>query len=277
MPQVAIVKYSKSAVARMKEADAVYRGIFSHLDDLMLENIARILAKNKGEKLRIKAIDQIYKSDEWDKVQRSMDRYQSSALKEMKSIYKAEIDAMKEIYPKSEFKMGDLQSSFSQMEQMATETTGDMLRSIIGTKDSAKAYLRATQLNLFLNSKERIYEYLEKTVKSAANRNIITELATAQNNLYNKMRVDFFKQVKTKNIKRFIYAGVADGKNRPVCSRYIGKINTEAGWRKISNHQNGSIWDNRGGYNCRHFFLLVSEAWTEKQQARVVDAFGRQE
>ena len=276
MPQVAIVKYSKGTVQRMKEADQVYRGIFDYMDDLMLENIARVMQKTPGEAAMIKTIDQIYKAEEWDKVQRSMDRYRNSALKEMRTIYKEKIDALKEIYPRSDFKYGDMQGAFMQLEKMANETTGDMLRNIIGTKDSSKAYLRATQMNLFLNSKERIYEYLEKTVKSAANRNLVTELSTAQNNLYNNMRVQFFEKVKTADIKRYIYAGVADGKNRPVCSRYIGQIKTEAQWRKIPNGQNGSMWDNRGGYNCRHFFLLVSEAWTEKQQDRVVNAFRRQ-
>jgi len=277
MPQVAIVKYSKNTVSRMKEADGVYRDIFDYLDDLMLENITRIMSKVPGEQAQIKLIDQIYKSEEWERTQRSMDRYRNSALKTMRQIYREEIEELKEIYPESSFKFGDMQASFTKMERMTSEMTDDMLGQIIGTKDSAKAYLRATQLNQFLNSKERIYEYLEKTVKSAANRNVVTELATAQNNIYNHMRVDFFKQIKTEHRKKYIYAGVTDGKNRPVCSRYIGQIKTEAEWRWIPNGQNGSLWDNRGGYNCRHFFLLVPDRWTENQQGRVVNAFRRQE
>ena len=268
-----IVTTGKKSITRGVDSSKTFSDIFSYMDDLMLENIGRILNTVKADKVKMNVIAQIYKSDEWDKAQIKMDRYQTSKLKDLKQLYRSEIDALKQQYPLSEFKMADLNAQFAQIEVMTKEMTGDLLQSIAGTKNSARAFFRATQLNLYVDNKERIYEYLGKNVLSAASRNLKTELITAQGNIYNRMRTDFFKKIQTKTEKRYIYAGVRDGKNRDVCSRYIGQIKTEAEWRAISNGQNGSMWDNRGGWNCRHMFLLVPDSYSDVQEQKLVHSF----
>jgi len=268
-----IKKYAVNNKIRIDKLDDLYRDIFKSMDDLMLDNIKRILKSTKGVKAQKAVIEQIYKAEEWDNVQNKMNTYRSSKLKDMRKIYKKEIDDLKRIYPLSDFKIDDIATNFRDIERMAVNASGNLLNNVIGTKGNARAILDAVQVNLFVDSKVRIYEYLNRSIKSAANRNVVTELATAQNNVYNKLRVDFFKGIETKKIKRYIYAGVRDSKNRDVCANYVGKIKTEEQWKSISNHQNGSMWDNRGGWNCRHYFLYVSDIWTPIELDEMTKSF----
>jgi len=268
-----LIEYSKDAKKRIDQINKYYDEIYDYMDDLMLDNIERILKTTSGQVAQKRVIDQIYKSEEWDKVQRSMDKYRNSKLKRMRELYRKEIDQLKELYPKSSFKMDDIATTFKNLEKMTSENTDDMLESIAGTKGDVRAIVDASKINLFVNSKERIYQFLDRTINSATKRNMKNELATAQNNLYNKMRVDFFEGIKSKHRKKFIYAGVRDANNRRVCSMHIGMIKTSSEWKNISNNQNGNMWNNRGGWNCRHYFLLVSENWQKEEVEEIKETF----
>jgi hypothetical protein len=80
-----------------------------------------------------------------------------------------------------------------------------------------------------------------------------------ENNIFNNQRQQFFKSVPVKETKLYEYVGPVDKLTRSICRDYVGKQLTEAQWRKIPNKQVGNMWNYKGGYNCRHFFLLVPE------------------
>jgi hypothetical protein len=54
--------------------------------------------------------------------------------------------------------------------------------------------------------------------------------------------------------KKWVYDGVLDDATRRICERYRGKSKTREEWESIPNGQTGSMWDGRGGWNCRHRF-----------------------
>lgn len=270
-----IVKYSQKSLARLDQTNDIYSDIFKYIDAIIFENLQNISKKYSGKLREIKFIDQIYKGEEWIKTQRQIDNYTVSNLKKVFDLYKQEIDDLKKLYPQADFKYADVKQTFNEIETLTKNYTSDQLQQLLGTKGQAKAYARAIQSNLYINSNTRIMQFLKQTVTTTPIRYIKTELITAQNNIYNHLRANFFKSIETKYIKKYIYAGVLDSKTREVCSKYVGDIKTEAQWRSISNDQNGNMWDNRGGYNCRHMFLLVPNEMTKEEKEFLETSFER--
>jgi len=270
-----LVKYTKNSLARLDQANDTYSEIFKYIDNIILENLQQISKKYSGKMREVKFIDQVYKAEEWIKTQRAIDNKVNSSLNKVLNIYNSEINDLKALYPEASFQYSDVKQTFTEIEFLTKNYTDDALQQVLGVKGQAKAYARAIQTNLYVNSNQRIMQFLTQTVKSTPARYIKTELITAQDNMYNHLRTNFFKSIETTHIKKYIYAGVMDSKTRPLCSKIIGEIKTEIQWRNIDNGQNGNVWQNRGGYNCRHMLLLVPETMTEERAEFLKTAFER--
>lgn len=60
-------------------------------------------------------------------------------------------------------------------------------------------------------------------------------------------------------ITKYRYTGVMDKLNRQFCRNHLNEIHTIEEWQNMQNDQGGSVWTDRGGWNCRHTFVGVPD------------------
>ena len=124
--------------------------------------------------------------------------------------------------------------------------------------------VRAAQASLVTDNIKEIIKFMQNEIGGTF-KQTQSVFRTTQNDLYNRMRTNFFKSIKTKEIKKYMYSGVLDGKTRDFCRKHIGEIKTEKQWRAIKNDSGTSAWCCRGSWNCRQQILFISELWDKKE------------
>lgn len=247
--------------------------LFDMMDDLIMEEIATLLKSGltAGE-IQVSTLDKIYKSEQWEKVQRKLGRYKDSVLKQMRAAYYDEIEDLRESYPDSDFRVDQIPAFFSEVEDAINDQTGSLYDIVSGTQNDARALVRVFAARQFTSNINRLIEYYQSYTRSLTRTQVKTEVVTFTGNAYNAMRTRFFEGIKTGPVKKlYKYVGPEDKAMRRSCRKYLNKTKTAEEWKKISNHQNGNFWEQRGGYNCRHHFILDLDAM-EKELDKIANS-----
>jgi len=236
--------------------------LFDRMDDLIMEEIGQLLLKGltKGE-IQVSTLEKIYKAEQWEKVQRKLNRYKDSVLKQMRAAFYDEIEDLRESYPDSDFRVDQIPTYFREIENAINDQTNSLYDIVSGTQNDARALVRVFAARQFTSNINRLIEYYQSYTRSLTRTQVKTEVVTFTGNAYNAMRTRFFEGIDTGPVKKlYKYVGPEDKVTRPVCRKYLNQTKSKAEWKKIKNGQNGNLWDQRGGYNCRHHFVLDIEA-----------------
>ena len=247
---------------RIDKIENIAEGFLNKIEEWIFKDIAETIKKG-GPDVKMNVAQKLMKADHWRKLQSKINGEQTRVLNRIFSLYKDEIDQLRKIYPDSIFKNADIEQQFKQLESLLKEST-NVTELMNGSKYDLTLRVRAAQASLVTDNSKEIIKYMQREVGGSF-KQTQTVFRTTQNDLYNRMRTNFFKSIKTKNTKRYIYTGVLDSKTRDFCRKHIGEIKTEKQWRAIKNGSGTSAWCCRGGYNCRHQILFVSELWTKEE------------
>lgn len=237
----------------MAQNNELVEELFQYLDLLIIEDIEKSILSSGAS---YQTVAKIYKADHWTEIQSKIDKLKESNLKSIFANYRKGIDSLVEFYG-VEFSILNVQDQWDDLEKMVNDATtiSDLM---LGTKQETKLLMRSSQALTVTENARRVVEYVSKaTKKTIAQSQTLVE--TMQNNVFNNQRQKFYKKVPATGEKLYEYVGPVDKLTRPICKRYVGKQYTEAKWKRISNEQVGNMWNYKGGYNCRHFFLLVPE------------------
>ncbi len=237
----------------MTQNGEIIADIFEYMEAMLIEDLVKS-AKKKG--ISFELANKFYKAEFWEPIQKKMDKYSSSKLQELFRNYRAGISALEKTYSTSAKNLPVLRQ-WNEIEKMVQSAT-DFQSLMIGSKQQTELLLRAGQALTVTENTRRVVEFVANFTKKSIGQSK-TLVNTMQNNVFNKQRQGFFDLVKTDKIKYYEYVGPDDDITRPFCDRYVGEQKTEAQWKALDNGQIGSAWDSKGGYNCRHYFILVPE------------------
>lgn len=86
------------------------------------------------------------------------------------------------------------------------------------------------------------------------------------------------KKGRAAGLNDFIYYGDIIGSSRPFCIARVGRVFTKnqiESWNNFvwKGKKRGSIWINRGGYNCRHHFRAIEKEWIKEGELEVGSFF----
>jgi len=235
-----------------KNADLVDE-IFDYMDLLLVEDIEKSLMKSG---LSFGTARKIYKAETWVEIQSKIDKLVESNLGDIFKNYKKSIDSLVAFYD-IPFFIKDVERDWDIFAE-ALKDASNLKDIAMGTKYETEILLKSNQALIVTENSRRVIEYTQQKIQKTISQTK-TLLNTMQNNTFNNQRQQFFAKVPTEKEKHYEYVGPVDKLTRPICRKYVGKKKTEAQWRKISNQQVGNMWNYKGGYNCRHFFLLVPE------------------
>lgn len=118
--------------------------------------------------------------------------------------------------------------------------------------------------NAILNSVPDLDELAAKYGDRMAAR-IKTEINTASSMFNGQMSYNKAKEV-LGNDPLMLYMGVLDNLTRPFCRQHVGKTYRLSEVKKMDNGQGLDVVTAKGGYNCRHVWLYVTDDY---QQPRV--------
>lgn len=265
-----LVEYVTAAEKRSARMDTLTDNLFSDMQRLMLKSIERTL---KGKKdAMLKSAERIYTSEYWNNFEKSFNGQKQTLLDKFYKIFNAEINQLKSIYPENTFKSSVLDSAFEIVERYIREDI-NALDIISSSRSEVLGYARMAQAKMFLSEvDDLIIDNIEKTLGKQLSYTK-TRVKFAQDHYYNQIRQQLFMSVKTSKKKQYMYVGVTDSKTRPFCRENVGKIRTKAEWQSINNRMTGNAWDDDGGWNCRHFKVLVSESWTAEEIKEAEEVF----
>jgi len=243
--------------------------ILSEINKIVVDGIMDTFLKNKGLPLTPESADAIYKAMDWDLIQRSVYNYIDDALDDLLgNVLQNEISQLQNLYPKNTFQSVDVSKYWNDFAGVLKQNIDPGLL-MPGSIAKVRSYFAAAQIGLITDNIKGI----KNSLSAYGNFNLRffeVEYQTMQNNIFQKMRQEFFDTVEIKGEKNYIYAGGYSKQTRPFCAKHLGITKPESYWRSISNNGTGgmngrSAWDVKGGWNCRHYLLLVNDGWNRKQ------------
>ncbi len=254
----ALIKYNKQALVNHKEMDDLLKKIVDDMEKMILRDTARAI--NAGEPT-ISIVDKLYRAEFWKDNQEVLYNKKDVLLNKFFKIYKTDIDNLKAIYPEADFSISAIDYQLEQFDNYLKNEL-DLIKMMNVTESQAKGLVRMAQFGAVTDSEDLINLIQNNIDKPISN--LRTRLYTTQSAIYRKNRANFFATIKEGD-KKYIYVGPNDGITRPFCRYYVGKIKTKTEWRNLSNGQVGDAWNFGGGYNCRHYTLLVTKNWEEEE------------
>ena len=254
----AIIKYNKQYLANQEHLDDLLEKIVNDMERMILKDIATAM-KNKEPMISI--VDKLYRAEFWKDNQEILYGKKDVLLKQFFKVYKNDIDTLFKIYPESNFSFSALDYQMEQFDNYLKNEL-DILKMMKVTESQATGLVRMAQFGAITDSQDLINLIQNNLGKPISH--LRTRLFTTQSTIYRKNRSNFFASIKEEG-KRYIYVGVRDNLTRPFCREHLGQIKTKSEWRNLPNGQVGSAWDFGGGYNCRHYTLLVTNNWTAKE------------
>lgn len=248
-----IETYIKRSHKRGLESDELIGDFLDWVDSLVLQGLLTPLKSSKN--LTTGQIDRLFRASEWDKYSKQLQRGRNSVLNKVIELHKEDIADLKLVYGNVEFNSSDVIQNLAPVGKFLTAE----IEKVLNLKDSLQYEVEGLR-SAFIASQysdqiPRIESYLGSVLKP--NKNVRTEFITASSNMYQAIRVEFFKKVEVEGEKLFEYMGVRDQSNRRFCSKWLGKQRSEAFWKALSNGMNGVAWYQIGGYYCRHMIMLV--------------------
>lgn len=261
-----LILYNKNSLARHEELDELLKKIVDEMEGIILKDIAR--AMKDGEPT-ISIVDKLYRAEFWKDRQEDLYNKKSVLLDKFFKIYKKDIDDLKKLYPENNFSMSAIDYQLEQFDKYLNEEL-DYIKLMRVTESQAKGLIRMSQFGAVTGSQELI-DLIQSNLKQPISQ-LRTRLYTTQSAIYRKNRANFYATIKESG-KRYIYVGPQDNITRPFCKKHGGEIKTKTEWRNLSNGQVGSAWEFGGGYNCRHYTMLVSNNWTKEEVIKLQEDF----
>ena len=254
----ALIKYEKSALALQDKLDDMLAKIVNDMEKIILRDVAKTLKKGGNS---ISLVEKLYRAEFWKDNQEVLYGKKATLLNNFFRAYKKDINALKVLYPKSEFNIMSIGQQLEDFDKFLTSEL-DIVKLMGVSKPDAIGLVRMAQFGNITDSKELI-DLIEGSLKAPVS-HMKTRLYTTQSAVYRKNRANFYRTIKEGG-KKYIYSGVQDGVTRKFCRHQGGKIRTKKEWQSIDNGQVGNAWDFGGGYNCRHSIYLVTNNWTNEE------------
>lgn len=264
----ALIKYNQNALANYDKMDGMLKTIVDEMERLILTDVVKAL-KNKESQISI--VNKLYNAEFWKDNQERLYGKKDVLLNKFFRIYKNDIDALKKIYPGSDFNISSIDYQLQQYDNFITNEL-DILKVMNITKSDATGLVRMAQFGNITDNQSLIKLIQSQLQKPLGNIN--TRLYTTQSVIYRTNRSNFYRSIKEGG-KRYIYAGPNDGVTRQFCRKQLGQIKIESQWRALSNGQIGDAWNYGGGYNCRHATYLVTNNWTKEEVIQLQNDFKR--
>lgn len=262
----ALIKYEKKALALQDNLDDLLAKIVDNMEEIILRDVVRAL-KNKETSLTV--VEKLYRAEFWKDNQEILYGKKDVLLNQFFKTYKKDIDALKKIYPETDFNISSIDFQLKEFDKFISSEL-DIVKLMGVNKVEAIGLTRMAQFGNITDSQELI-DLIQGSLKNPI-KNIKTRLYTTQSAVYRKNRSNFYRTIKEGG-KRYIYSGVQDGRTRPFCRKHGGQVKTKSEWQSIDNGQVGNAWDYGGGYNCRHSVYLVTNNWTEDEVKELQDDF----
>lgn len=245
--------YLKRTLKRVDLSIAEVEGFFKFVEMAITDKLYQIHKVSKaGGVLKLKELEAIYKAENWERIMSLIDMEKSTVNSRLLKLLGQEAADLKALYG---YQLGkeNLYSTIRPLIQGINNYTASVepLRKVLLSEHKA-LYYSVVASNITPDF-ESIRSQLAQKLRPSLN--ITTEFRTASARIYQQMRNDVFKAVAGSK-DTYTYMGVVDSKNREICRRYVGVSKTKKEWQSLDNGQGGNIWDNLGGFNCRHMILL---------------------
>lgn len=266
--------YQEKMLKNIIKMDSLLDSFFSNMEKWIIDDLVKSYNKIKTADDVEEFIRKVYDAKSWSKMQTDVFQKSNEILKSVYSVWSNEIKNLNKIYPDNNFNDVTLEMKWKEFENILKTTNSlDVYSTITKTEQEAKLMLYSSGALQVMDNISDVYEYLKRNISMSLGK-IKTLVMTSQFNYFNQARQLFFNKVPIKGIRQYIYTGPVDSKNRAFCRDYVGQTKTEAQWSRINNGQtNGSVWINRGGYNCRHYFLLVPDTYSKADFMQLASDF----
>jgi len=264
-----IAAYNNALEKKVLEMDDNLDFILNGINEIVVDGIIKQFDKNGNLPLTRENARRIYKAMDWDKIQKNVYNYIDDSLDHLLgNVLKNEISSLQNLYPESTFVEVDVSKYWKYFQGVLKECVDPGLL-MAGSQAKVTSYFAAVNIGTVTDNIDAI----KRMVSTYGNTNLKyfkVEYQTMQNNLFQKMRQDFFDTVPIKGKKEYIYTGGYSKNTRSFCAKHLGITRPETYWRTISNTGTGGIagrvaWDVKGGWNCRHYLLLIGNTWDKKQ------------